>query len=39
VLSDPRVFIRDGHVVVYIDPERSQRYYLDISFLPDFDGS
>ncbi|HEY5851683.1 MAG TPA: hypothetical protein VIT62_13070 [Lysobacter sp.] len=37
VLSDPRVFIRDEHVVVYIDPERSQRYYLDISFLPDFD--
>ncbi|UNK50633.1 hypothetical protein MNR01_06410 [Lysobacter sp. S4-A87] len=36
---DPTVFIRQDHVVVYIDPQRSDRYYMDLSFLPGFDGA
>lgn len=39
VLNDPRVFLRHDHVVVYIDPQRSERHFLDISFLPEFDGA
>ncbi|HEY5805659.1 MAG TPA: hypothetical protein VIT90_18430 [Lysobacter sp.] len=35
---DPKVFIKHEHVVVYIDPQRSDRYYMDIASLPEFDG-
>ncbi|QSX75119.1 hypothetical protein HIV01_000635 [Lysobacter arenosi] len=34
--NDPAVFIRHEHVVVHIDPQRSDRYYMDVSFLPEF---
>lgn len=36
---DPTVFIVEDHVAVYIDPQRTGRYYMDLSFLPRTDGA
>ncbi len=36
---DPTVFIVQDHVAVYIDRQRSDRYFVDLSFLPGLDGA